>query len=154
MGRLDVFCPLTQRTDLGAAQVGVGGSMGTPTSTSAPEGVGMRWGRGERTKVRGHLPPSYSSPLGWQTAAHTSATNSWGKANSPSTESSPWASWATLGLPLAASTIVEAVGEKREVRASVRGWDRSKGRGRGWVRRRSWVRAGTGEGAGARAALG
>lgn len=77
---------------------------------------------------RQHLPPSYSlSPLGWQTAAHTSATNSWGKANSPSTESSPWASWATLGLPLAASTIVEAVGEKEEVRASVKGWDRSRG---------------------------
>lgn len=96
--------------------------MGTPTSTSAPDGVGMRWGCGERTKVRGNTAPRYSlSPLGWQTAAHTSATNSWGKANSPSTESSPWASWATLGLPLAASTIVEAVGEKGKVRASVRG---------------------------------
>lgn len=59
--------------------------------------------------------PIYSCPpLGWQTAPHTSATNSWGKANSPSTESKPRASWATLGLSFATSTIVEAGEEERQ----------------------------------------
>lgn len=86
--------------------------MGTPTTTISP-----RWGGGHRdgTWARGAATPSYSCPpLGWQTAAHTSATNSWGKANSPSTESKPRASWATLGLPFATSTIVEAREKKRQ----------------------------------------
>lgn len=86
--------------------------MGTPTTTISP-----RWGGGHRdgTRTRGATTPSYSCPsVGWQTAAHTSATNSWGKANSPSTESKPRASWATLGLPFATSTIVEAREEERQ----------------------------------------
>lgn len=57
VGGLGAFCPPAQGTVLGAAQEGVGGSMGTPTSTSAPGGLGMRWGRGEGTKVRGNACP-------------------------------------------------------------------------------------------------
>lgn len=51
MGGLCAFWPPSQGTDLGADQEGVGDRMGTPTSTSAPDGVGMRWGHEERTKV-------------------------------------------------------------------------------------------------------
>lgn len=81
-----------------------GGHVGTSSSTATPRGV--TWRRGGTW-----LPPGYSCPpRGLQTAAHTSATNSWGKANSPSTESRAQASAAAVGLHFAISTMVAAAG--------------------------------------------
>lgn len=78
--------------------------MGTSSSTATPRGVTWRGGGT-------WLPPGYSCPpRGLQTAAHTSATNSWGKANSPSTESRAQASAAAVGLHFAISTMVAAAG--------------------------------------------
>lgn len=81
-----------------------GGHVGTSSSTATPRGVTWRGGGT-------WLPPGYSCPpRGLQTAAHTSATNSWGKANSPSTESRAQASAAAVGLHFAISTMVAAAG--------------------------------------------